>query len=605
MAAASLTLGAAAPSLAAGPPAAGAGEAREPVIHVISTDTPVTNAPSAFATAVSTCPAGSVLVSGGMWGSKVDATDPAPPINGLRAKGTFPSDASGTVSLDGTQDPVFWAAVGNFGGQSEEGDKITSFAVCAEGTALDHRVVSVASVAAPTQVGTPLVTAACPTGTIAVGGGGHTVPPPSASLKAVGSFPSDAQGNPLPDGAANPRYWTARGVINGHADPTVRTYAFAVCADPGDMNIAVVRKDGLGPQEGSSYVIPTATCPTGRHLLGGGQDLLGGALGYSTGAHLRGSYPSDAAGEPALNGTTDPTSWSAVIASGGGGGTTDQPVLIYALCADFTHNTTTSLAADTTAPLFGRPVQLTATVTPGATGVGTPTGSVIFADGGTPLATVALTGGTASFSTAKLQPGAHQFTASYSGGPTMRASATTAPTTVTVGFSQPCLTTTRSGPLTVAANQALCLAAGGRQSGPISIQPGGALAVTGGQISGPLSASRPSALTLCQATVNGPVSVTGATGYVMLGSDHQPCAGNSLSGPLSVNQNTAGLEVSGNTINGPAQITGNGGSGLTAAEATPAFTANRVGGPLSCSGNTPSLRQSGNTANGPRSGQCA
>ncbi|CAO5250676.1 Ig-like domain repeat protein [Frankia sp. AgKG'84/4] len=608
MSALAVTVAMAAPAAAApAPGAAPADTAQRPVIRVTRTDVSVPGAPSAYATAVTSCPAGSVLVSGGMWGSKIDATDPIPPINGLRAKGTFPSDASGTMVVNGAQNPEFWSALGNFGGQAEDGDKITSFAMCAEGTKLDHRTVAVASVPGPVRAGLAYTTAACPDGTVAVGGGAHTIPPPSASLKAVGSFPSDAAGNPLPDGATNPRYWTGMGLINGQSDNGAQTFAYAVCAEPGDTTIKVVRKSGLGPQEGSTFAVATASCPTDLTLLGGGQGLQAGPTSGNPagGTHLRGSYPSDTAGDPAANGTTNPTSWSAIFAAGGSGGTGDQVASAYALCADFTHATTTSLTASTTSPLFGRPVDLTAAVAPDVAGVGTPSGTVTFSDGTTPLATVPLTAGTATFRAAQLQPGAHQITASYSGGPTFRPSATPAPTTITVGFSQPCLTGAHSGPLTVTANQAVCLAAGGRQAGPVTVQAGGSLSVTGASISGPVSSTRASALVLCQATVSGPVTVQGSTGYVQIGSDHAPCAGGSISGPLSVSGNTAGLEVSGYAISGPAQITNNSGSGPTPADAVPAFTANRVGGPLSCSGNTPSLRQTGNTVNGPRSGQCA
>lgn len=602
-----LVFAAAAPVAAAPTPGAPeAGMPAEPVVHVTTTNLPVPGAPSAWATAVTSCPVGSVLVSGGMWGSKTDATDPVPPINGLRAKGTFPSDASGTMSTNGAQNPQFWAALGNFGGQAEDGDKITSFAMCAEGTKLDHRVISAASVPAPRQLGSAQVTTACPEGTVVVGGGGHTLPPEAASLKMVGSFPSDAQGNPLPDGATNPRYWTAMGIAGGRAEATAQTFEYAVCAEPGDMDISVVRTVGLGPQEGSTYAIMTASCPAGRTLLGGGQHLEKGVTGGSPtgGTHLRGSYPSDSVGDPVVNGSTNPTSWSAIIAAGGSGGTGDQVASGFALCADFDHDTSTSLTANTTTPLFGRPVDLTASVQPGVPDVGSPSGTVTFSEGATPLATIPLTAGKAAFSTTRLQPGAHQITASYSGGPVFKPSATTAPTTITVGFSQPCITTAHNAPLTVAAGQSLCFGPGGRQSGPVTIRPGGALAVTGAQISGPVSSSGAAALTLCQVSVSGPVTVQGSTGYVLIGSDHLPCPGGSINGPLNVSGNTGGMQVSGYTISGPAQISNNSGSGLLPEDAVPAFTANRVGGPLGCGGNTPTLRQTDNTVTGPRSGQC-
>ncbi|WP_239375344.1 hypothetical protein [Frankia sp. Cj5] len=53
------------------------------------------------------------------------------PINGLRAKGSCPGDGAGVPRTEGTPDPGFWSATGNFGGQSETGDQMTSFALCA------------------------------------------------------------------------------------------------------------------------------------------------------------------------------------------------------------------------------------------------------------------------------------------------------------------------------------------------------------------------------------------------------------------------------------------------------------------------------------------
>ncbi|ABW15574.1 hypothetical protein Franean1_6232 [Parafrankia sp. EAN1pec] len=58
----------------------------------------------------------------------------------------------------------------------------------------------------------------------------------------------------------------------------------------------------------------------------------------------------------------------------------------------------------------------------------------------------------------------------------------------------------------MAAGQSLCFGPGGRQSGPVTIKPGGALAVTGAQISGPVSSSGAAALTLCQVSVSGPAA---------------------------------------------------------------------------------------------------
>ena len=60
----------------------------------------------------------------------------------------------------------------------------------------------------------------------------------------------------------------------------------------------------------------TVTCPAGRVLLGGGAniDLNGGTPQW--GVHLRGTYPSDAAGHPATNGKSA-DSWTSAVEDGG------------------------------------------------------------------------------------------------------------------------------------------------------------------------------------------------------------------------------------------------------------------------------------------------
>jgi Bacterial Ig-like domain (group 3)/Glycine rich protein len=273
----------------------------------------------------------------------------------------------------------------------------------------------------------------------------------------------------------------------------------------------------------------------------------------------------------------------------------------------FRYGTSISLVADTSTPLFGHPVTLTATVNSANPTAGTPGGTVTFAEGGTPLATVPLSGGKASFTTAKFQPGTHPITATYSGDPSFSPSPTAGPTEVTVGFSQPCITSTRNGPLSVASGQSLCVGPSGKQQGPVTVQPGGALAVTGGGVTGPLSSTGALAISLCQSTFTGPVSVQGTSGYALLGWNAPAlgtCAGNTIQGPVTLNSNTGGLEASANTITGPVRVTSNSGSGLLPEDAVPEFEVNHVEGTLAYSGNTPTLHQEGNTVIGPRSGQC-
>ncbi|MGW7527949.1 Ig-like domain-containing protein [Streptomyces sp. NPDC054783] len=271
----------------------------------------------------------------------------------------------------------------------------------------------------------------------------------------------------------------------------------------------------------------------------------------------------------------------------------------------FQYGTSVMLDADTTSPLFGHAVDVTATVTPANLGAGAPTGSVTFSDGTTTLATVPLNDAKATFTTSKFQPGDHPITATYSGDPTFTSGTTAAPTDVTVGFSQPCITD-HAGPLTVAADQSLCIAPGGTQNGPVQVQPGGALAVAGAQINGPLASNGALAVTICHSTLDAQVTLTDTSGFVLLGEDGggMDCAGNAFKGPLTVDGNTGGLEVSSNTMSAPVRINDNSGSGLLPEDLVPEFEGNQVGAPLRCAGNSPTLQQSDNTVNGPHIGQC-
>ncbi|WP_189308829.1 Ig-like domain-containing protein, partial [Streptomyces albospinus] len=303
-------------------------------------------------------------------------------------------------------------------------------------------------------------------------------------------------------------------------------------------------------------------------------------------------------------------------AGGGGGSSYAEPsatdvVLLRGVnhgngkaIVSFRYGTSVTLSTDTATPLFGHAVNVTATVASASPGAGTPTGSVTLSDGTTTLATVPLNGGRATFTTSKFQPGPHRITATYGGDPAFTAGATAAPTDLTVGFSQPCITD-HDGPLTVAADQSLCIAPGAAQNGPVEVRPGAALAVSGAKINGPVVSDGALAVTICHSTLDTPVTLTNSSGFVLLGdSEGTDCAGNAFKAPLTLNGNTGGLEVSSNTMSAPVRINDNVGSGLLPEDLVPEFEGNQVGAPLRCTGNTPALQQSGNTVNGPHTGQC-
>jgi YVTN family beta-propeller protein len=174
-----------------------------------------------------------------------------------------------------------------------------------------------------------------------------------------------------------------------------------------------------------------------------------------------------------------------------------------------------------------------------------------------------------------LQPGTQTLTATFT--PTNTADYTTGTITtqITVGFTQACLTTAHNGPLTVTSGQAFCIGAGGTVNGPVSIQAGAALYSTQGKIAGPVNATGATAFTLCSSTFNGPLTLTGSTGPVLIGA--AGCAGNTIAGPVIIDNGTGGVSFVGNHVSGPVTITGNTG-GFT-------YTGNTVTGPVNTNNN--------------------
>jgi hypothetical protein len=127
--------------------------------------------------------------------------------------------------------------------------------------------------------------------------------------------------------------------------------------------------------------------------------------------------------------------------------------------------------------------------------------------------------------------------------------------TLTVSYSRPCLAGPSAGALHVAAGEAVCIGAGGSQTGPVTVASGGSLDVDGGHITGPVTANGAAVVRVCGATITGPLTVTGSTGPVLVGG--AGCDGNTVTGPVRVTDNAGGVEVVGNTVVGPLRITGN------------------------------------------------
>ena len=103
-------------------------------------------------------------------------------------------------------------------------------------------------------------------------------------------------------------------------------------------------------------------------------------------------------------------------------------------------------------------------------------------------------------------------------------------------YSRPCLTGPSAGPLHVAAGEAVCIGAGGSQTGPVTVAPGGSLDVEGGRITGPVVANGAAAVRICGATIIGPLTISGSTGPVLVGGEG--CDPNTIVGPVRITDNT-------------------------------------------------------------------
>jgi MBG domain-containing protein/carboxypeptidase family protein/centrosomal CEP192-like protein len=144
------------------------------------------------------------------------------------------------------------------------------------------------------------------------------------------------------------------------------------------------------------------------------------------------------------------------------------------------------------------------------------------------------------------------------------------------------ITGNQAGPLTITAGQSVLIGPGATVTGPVTVQPGGALEVEGGTITGPLRSTGATGLRFCNATLTGPVTATGTSGLVAFGDDDGSvaCAGNTINGPVSITGGTGGVEFDGNNVTGSLTITGNTGTLAPPDTGTVDATGNTVTGPI-------------------------
>jgi hypothetical protein len=162
-------------------------------------------------------------------------------------------------------------------------------------------------------------TAVCPGGTALVGGGANAGLrkgwPPPPSLHVTASFPSDPGGNALAAGG-QPSAWTAVAATGGAPLTGAATTAYALCGTRPATDRMVV-KSAIGPSGAATSFSVTARCPDGSILAFGGAStgLTQKGNDPPQGLHMRGTFPSDAAGHP-VDGTAA-TAWTAVAEAGG------------------------------------------------------------------------------------------------------------------------------------------------------------------------------------------------------------------------------------------------------------------------------------------------
>jgi hypothetical protein len=195
------------------------------------------------------------------------------------------------------------------------------------------------------------VTSTCPAASRLVGGGSYlrrstdpSLAPTNGlvlggSVASTGAVPVDAA---LAPGAVDPASWMTIANFTGVSEAGDDASTFVMCATSGGpAHTAVATASVTGTeaaQEAQPPKLATATCGPGTRLIGGGAttstpDQVNDGVTQGNDGNLKplGSYPSDAAGAPAADGSTTADSWSA-YGSAGVTSATDT-VDAFALCS--------------------------------------------------------------------------------------------------------------------------------------------------------------------------------------------------------------------------------------------------------------------------------
>lgn len=123
------------------------------------------------------------------------------------------------ASANGDQNPTSWSAYGSAGAPNPATQVTTAFAVCSTDATVQTQVARADS-AGPQAASTfTTSTVACASGTLLDGGVSvdlnGAIPQQGVHLR--GSYPSDATGTPVTNGALNPGSWSAVVQAGGQA----------------------------------------------------------------------------------------------------------------------------------------------------------------------------------------------------------------------------------------------------------------------------------------------------------------------------------------------------------------------------------------------------
>jgi hypothetical protein len=158
-----------------------------------------------------------------------------------------------------------------------------------------------------------------------------------------------------------------------------------------------------------------------------------------------------------------------------------------------------------------------------------------------------------------------------------------------VGYTQ-VITGNVKNKLVVKKGQAIELTKTAKVSGPVTVQPGGALDVEGATISGSLTAKEATLLRVCDANVSSTLKAIGGSGSVVIGEGNEACGSSNLHGTATVKANKAGVLIDENVFFSALKVLSNEG-GTTVIN-------NTIAGEFIVKGNTGTVLDTPNEAEG-------